>query len=284
MSKISSKLASEFDTFLGDFRRRNLPAEPRFQDLDGVHDVEGLVEQGYDPNHATYIWIQNLASWFAERMTELPEFDSYCKIISKAEDEYMPDGPPISPLTRSFFTAWAFFDVRFGRNRESIGSIMIDLAPQIGMDAVSAKALRQFQSSRMGVYEHAGLAGSKIRLRELWTDKELVCHVPVKHRGKKGELWFTRLCPSVTELTDYHVVWGTPYILKQTTKKDWIEFLNRSLLKVKDKEAGLHRFLKYGRGVNYWNEFVFAAYCGHTREAVFLTGVPDIRSSLPHAD
>ncbi len=32
-----------------------------------------------------------------------------------------------------------------------------------------------------------------------------------------------------------------------------------------------------------WNEYIHCAYTGHQREAIFLTGIPDIRESLPHA-
>ena len=41
--------------------------------------------------------------------------------------------------------------------------------------------------------------------------------------------------------------------------------------------------MKYGPDPNHWNEFIFSAYSGHRQEAIFLTGIPDIRESLPHA-
>ncbi len=41
--------------------------------------------------------------------------------------------------------------------------------------------------------------------------------------------------------------------------------------------------MKYGPSVNHWNEYIFCAYVGHCKEAVFLTGIPDIKESLPHA-
>lgn len=59
-------------------------------------------------------------------MSELPEFDPYCEIVGPAEEEYMPNAPPHSPLTRSYFTTWAFFDVRFGPDGETIGTCLLD--------------------------------------------------------------------------------------------------------------------------------------------------------------
>jgi len=42
--------------------------------------------------------------------------------------------------------------------------------------------------------------------------------------------------------------------------------------------------MKYGFGVNYWNEYIFLAYCNFISNAIFLKGVPDIPDSLPHKD
>src|SRR5208283_2268463 len=67
-----------------------------------------------DPLHTVYLAVQHAASIFAERVSVLHEFEPYYEIVTAAEDEYMPSGPPMSPLTRSYFTTWAFFDLGFG--------------------------------------------------------------------------------------------------------------------------------------------------------------------------
>jgi len=41
--------------------------------------------------------------------------------------------------------------------------------------------------------------------------------------------------------------------------------------------------MKYGLDTHYWNEYIFQAYHHHQKEAIFLTGLPDVRDSLPHA-
>ena len=41
--------------------------------------------------------------------------------------------------------------------------------------------------------------------------------------------------------------------------------------------------MKFGLTANHWNECIFCAYVGHCNEAVFLTGIPDIKESMPHA-
>ena len=62
------------------------------------------------PAHAAYIFVQNRVSLIGEQLTALREMDPLESVISRAEDEYMPSGPPMSPLTMSYFTCWSFFD------------------------------------------------------------------------------------------------------------------------------------------------------------------------------
>ena len=66
---------------------------------------------------------------------------------------------------------------------------------------------------------------------------------------------------------------------------DWMQFLRRSMLRIKvnDERQSLHRLMKFGPEPNFWNEFVFLAYHHHQSDAIFLTGIPDLRSTLPHA-
>jgi hypothetical protein len=77
---------------------------------------------GLDPLHAVFVAVQNATSIFAERVSQFPEFKPYYQAALHAEDEYMPGGPPMSPLTGSYFTTWAFFDLRFGPDGETIGT------------------------------------------------------------------------------------------------------------------------------------------------------------------
>ena len=208
----------------------------------------------------------------------------YCEIVSSAEEEYMPDAPPLSPLTRSYFTTWAFFDVRFGRDEETIGTCLLDLADLLGMDPFMAETIRQFQNSRMGVYEHCGTEEGRCRLRELVTDEEFRCHVASGYRGKAGELWYVRLCPPLLDLADYHVAVTTPYIFVGTTKTDWTAYLKKNLLGSADTRKALHDFMKFGKEPNAWSEFIFQAYHHHQHDAIFLAGLPDVKGSRPHAE
>ena len=87
------------------------------------------------------------------------------------------------------------------------------------------------------------------------------------------------------ELGNYYVVFTTPYILIGQTKDDWLAYLRRSVVGIKapSESDALYQLLKFGLGKNYWNEFVFLAYHHHQFDAIFLTGIPDLKATLPHA-
>jgi hypothetical protein len=252
----------------------------------GIIDVPTLIKDGLDPIHASYVFMQQMSSHFAEGVSQMPEMKAYCKVAAAADDTYMPAGPPISPLTPSFFTTWAFYDLRIGNSSDTIGGCQIELNDVIWFNGNQLDTLKKLNDSRMGIYEHVGFDGPHVRLRELITEDELVCHNASGHRGLSGELWYVRLLPPLLpELANYHIAFTTPYILIQSTKNDWTQFLKRSILRIKadDERAALHQLLKYGFDRNYWNEFVFKAYHHHTAEAIFLAGIPDLKSTLPHA-
>lgn len=287
MGKIAKKLVKR----LRDSRNQRVVslkdyAEAKQEQESSVKDIKQLVEEGYDPLHASYVSAQNLTSLFAEVISELPELEEYYSIVGSAEDEYLPDGPPFSPLTRSYFTTWAFFDVQFGQDRETIGTCLLDSNKYLKIRPEMIEIIRQMQNSRMGIYEHYGIFNSKVILQELITGEEFYCHVPSEYLGKKGQLWYVRILPPIYNLVDYSVVFTTPYVFINATKMDWLAFLDRTLPKVKasNKKEALYMLMKYGTEYNYWNEYIFQAYYNSLHNVVFLAGFPDIKESRPHAE
>jgi hypothetical protein len=290
MGVISKKLASRFRKAkkqVGDLRRQattDFAQVPR-----DVKTIQALLRSVHDPLHAAYVAAQNFTSFFAEEISQFSELDPYWKIYGPAQKEYLPGGPPISPLTTSYFTTWAFFDVRFGPDRETIGTCLLDLADLLGMDPFMAETIRRFQDSRMGIYECGGIEDGRCRLRELVTDDSFPCYVASGYQGKPGELWYVRLCPPLLDLVDYHVAVTTPYVLIGTSKEDWTAYLKKSLLGSTETKKALHEFMKFGKAAKSrrsdksWSEFVFQAYHHHQFDAIFLAGLPDVKGSRPHA-
>lgn len=252
----------------------------------GAKGLPTLIKEGLDPIHAVYVLMHNLAAQFAETVAHFPEMKKWTQVVEKAEEEYMPSGPPMSPLTGSYFWMWALYDLRIGKSTDTMAHCLIASNDVILMNPHQLEAAKQLEASRMGIYEHIGREGRYIRLRELIVNHQLICYCPTGYAGRKGELWYVRLLPPLEpELGTFWVAMTTPYILIETSKTDWIAFLKRTMVHCEgpNEATRLHYLMKFGLEPNYWNEFVFKGYCNYQQDAVFLTGVPDIESSLPHA-
>jgi hypothetical protein len=252
----------------------------------GIKDVATLIKEGLDPIHAAYVFMQNFTSHFAEGVSQFKEMKAWAEAVAKAEDEYLPSGPPMSPLTGSYFWMWAVYDLRIGKSTDTVAYCQIALNDVIQMNVHQLEAAENLEGSRMGIYEHIVMEGPHILLRELITDYQFLCHCPSGYRGRKGELWYVRLVPPLEpQLAIYWVAMTTPYILLGASKADWLAFLKRTMVHCDgpNDATRLHNLLKFGLEPNYWNEFVFKAYQNYQADAVFLTGIPDMKATLPHA-
>jgi hypothetical protein len=253
--------------------------------LDG-NRMRDLIAEGYDPAFAYYAQGLTLVSLFAEAISAMPEAKSYLKTLAKAEDEYVPAGPPISPLTASYFNLWAFFDLQFGSSRETIGTCILTVAKATGMPAWIADIVRPLQESRMGFYVHVGMDGRMVLLKDIVTQEVIRCHSASGYLGNMGELWYTRLMPPPHALVDHHVVFTTPYVVLDGTEERFRHYIDRELVRISAssrKPMNADYLLKYGPSANHWNEYIFLAYVNHQTDAIFLAGIPDIRESLPQA-
>ncbi len=247
-----------------------------------------LLAEGHDPCHALYILGQNVASILGEQISGLREAKGFAKVVGAAEDEYMPGGPPMSPLTVSYYSMWSLFDVRFGSSRETMGTCILRAARAFDFPPWLSDILGLMQRSRMGFYVHCGGDGGRIRLREVGTQEIATCHVPTGYAGRPGQVWFVRLLPPPDGLFGHHVAFITPYVIESHPERAFVDYLGRELARMEAKKplktGDRHgHLMKYGPDPNHWNEYILRAYAGHQHEAVFLTGIPDIRESLPHA-
>jgi len=240
---------------------------------------------GFHPAHAIYVYAQNQVSVMSEQLTALDEMAPFLKLFSEAEDEYMPSGSPMSPLTTSFFTCWAFFDVCTGTDSETIGTTAMEVGRAFGMHAELVRVIDLMQQSRMGLYVNEGTDGDLVVLRELATDA--TCHtvVPPGYRGQKGELWYVRVLPPPLPGATEHVAFTTPYLILRPELRDWEAYFRR-VLPDAPRQARLDtydRHMKFGPTPRYWTEYVFEAYVNHRNDVIFLRGLPDVEESRPHS-
>jgi hypothetical protein len=255
----------------------------------GDDRLRELIANGHDPAHAALVYAQNFASLVAEQMSSAKELRHYAAIVGKAEDDYQPGFPPVSPVTTSHFTTWAFFDVLFGQSHETIGTCLLRIAREMPFPGWLLDAISAMQKSRMGFHIHEGFEGRFVRLREIDGEEVKLAHVGSHFAGVKGQVWFGRLVPPMNSLVDYHVFFTTPYVMAETTERMISEYLEREIKKLGSKQIsrGMNArdfILKHGPHPNHWNEYIFCAYYGHQNDAVFLKGVPDTVKSLPHGE
>ena len=289
--KIARKVATQIRSNVIDLSAFRASRERAVEaGLDGSR-FKDLVEQGYDPAFAFYAQGLTLVSMFAEAISAMPEAKGYAKAVAKAEDEYIPEGPPISPLTASYFNMWAFFDLQFGSSRETMGTCILRVAEFTGMPAWIADIVRPMQESRMGFYVHMGmdegLDGPLVLLKDIVTGRVLRCHSATGYLGETGQLWYTRLLPPPVPDIGHHVVVTTPYVVLDGTEQRFLDYIAREVARMAAaggrKGVDAEALLKFGPTANHWNEYIFLAYVNHQPDAIFLAGVPDIRESLPQA-
>lgn len=286
MGKISTTLRKTFSK-----KRKIIP-------LDEIREVVSQSEQlldtvslpdrlkEYDPLHAIHIITQNLISVFAEQLSLLPELDPYYNKAVEAEDHFMPNFPPISPVTRSYFTMWAFYDLCFGKDKESIASLLLDLSEILDVPSDWVTMVELQRQSRMGVYEHGGFHEEKILLKDLISNQEFPCICPAGYKGTEGELWFARIVGSPLPSLDYKVVFITPYLLRGHDKTEWLAFFERQGItgNAPEKEQKLEAFMKHPPTDIYWHQFIVKAYDGYQKDGIFLRGIPDLPMTLPHGE
>jgi hypothetical protein len=238
----------------------------------------------FHPAHAAYIYAQNQVSVISEQLTALKEMTPFVDIVSQADDLYLPSGPPMSPLTTSYFTCWAFFDACAGSAHETIGTTILELGAAFGMSPELLRLIQSLQDSRMGLYIQRGVEGTLVVLEDIVSGDICRAISPGGYRGDRNELWYVRLLPPPTAGSSEHVAFTTPYIILQPEVRDWLAYFSRTLThnqqaRVEDYE----RHMKYGPTRAYWNDFVFEAYVNHRQEAIYLAGLPDVPESRPHS-
>lgn len=245
--------------------------------------ASGLAE--LHPAHAIYVFVENQISILAEILLQLDEIDPLAEAVNRAQDAYVPHGPPMSPLTTSYFTAWAFFDCGAGIDRETFGSILLHLRAQLGMHQEFASVVEKWQASRMGLYQLKNASRELVHLRELVTGISLVALNPTRYESKEDAIWYARVLPPPSASFSEHVVVTTPYEINAPLAQGWTTFLSRTLPKTKisDPVKAYQHLMKWGLERHYWHEYVFEAYAGHETDGIRLMGLPDVPESRPHS-
>ena len=185
-----------------------------------VKSIKRLVAGGHDPLHAAYLHAQNYLSVFGELACRLPEFETYRDVVASAEETYIPGWPPMSPVSGSFFSAWALLDLPLREADDTMCSCALEIGQAFGMQDDLALALEVMGESGMGIYQHLGGHDGVVDLHDIVDGQTYPCIVPSNYVGRPGELWYVRLLPPLNASFNHGVAFTSPYVLLDTTEAD----------------------------------------------------------------
>jgi len=255
-------------------------------------EMRGIIDQAKPPSDigaefpsfAAYIYVTNWALGIVEAAQDLKDLWRHVDRVAKAEEDYMPKGPPMSPITHSMFCAWSLWDLSVGVKRESLGSILLAIGRVQGMDPLFLGVLEKLVESRLGLHVHERTADGIVTLRELVTGEQRQCVCPAGYEGEPGEVWLARVLPPPAATFAEAVVLTTPYVILNPGPAGWQAYLDRTLPAIAaDPKTAYQRLMKRGLNERFWLEYVFEAYANYRAEAVFLMGLPDVAESRPHS-
>lgn len=237
------------------------------------------------PSYAAYAWTQNQISITAEQLLLLKPLRRFEEIIKESDEMYTALGPPMSPLTPSFHSGWSQFDLSIGLGKESLATIVNAVNRRLGAHESFIDLTNKLGDSYCSIHQVIDSDDQYVRLRELWTNAEVVARNVSGYLGKKGELWYARVLPPNDLEPGIHIVFNTPYVMYETTVKGWSDYFDRALdSSTQDsRKKDFQSHMKYGNNPFYWTEYVFESYVNHTDSFILSKGLPDLPQSLPHS-
>jgi hypothetical protein len=237
------------------------------------------------PAHAIYTHAQNQMSVMAEQLFALRDMETFGKLISKAQDDYMPSWPPMSPVTTSFFWCWAGFDLSVNAHRETLGTIILAVGEEWNIHPTMLSWMRALQNSRMGVFRVESHAGQTVQLTDLVTTRATRPSATPVTPAAPGNSGSRESCRPLLPDQPEHVVFTSPYVLIAPNLAGWMAYFDRIAAKdsPRPRVEALERHLKWGPTRRYWTEFVFEGYVNHEADAIYLEGLPDAPESRPHS-
>ncbi len=205
------------------------------------------------------------------------------KICDK-QDEYMPSGPPMSPITKTFFSSWMALDALINE-KFTLGLLFSRYIQEKKVMGYAAKAMDNLNDSFVSLYQVVGGDLKKTILWDIVEKREIEASIPIydysvaTYSPAIGEVWYARILPPLNEEQFVHTVLGTPLIFRHTTRDDWEGYLSRRIAGKDQSTEGLKKHFKHGDTFGSWLEFVLQTYVNHTREVIFAQGLPDINES-----
>jgi len=287
MGKISNRFRNLFNDQLSqkviDIGALRRGKELASENMNSIVSVEKLVADGRCPSEAVYLNMQNLTSVLLEGLIRLPPANTMYRFFSKQESLYEPGYPPHSPITNSYYNLWLQFDAAFGDDQETIGSCILEMADLLQINGIQQTALKNFCESRMGIYEIVKVnTDSVFSIRELFTDKRFDVKFDSHFSGQVGDILYMRILQNLFDAS-MSTTLGVPYQLVGYSEKAWGAYFKKQGIEIgaENFEQKLFNHMKFPKDKNYWIEFTFWAYMQHRPDVIYLTGLPDDKTTQP---
>jgi hypothetical protein len=248
------------------------------------------------------------AAW---QLLGAPQFAGLAQLYERIEEEFMPGGPPMSPVYDSYASQHILGQVPHGVAGETPYTVLARLtAGHARYERLHgmACALAESHLDLYRVTESEGLSAQLERLRGSGA-------LAVRLTGpflRNGDRMLARVIP----FGDGLFIGDSPYLLK-ATEAEWLDYLSRSKdpephpssahdgararpgpkmtpkqrarlrqqqasARQKAPDAAVVRLLTRGRSERYWLNYITDGYAGERRGIVYLAGVPDRPETLPH--
>lgn len=237
-----------------------------------------------DPSFHAYAAAVNVANEFAGQVFGFLDLIPFNNQIADLQEEYMPSYPPISPVTSAFFAGWMVLDARDGATGMTVGEVLLEYLQHKGTLDCVQRAIVLLNDSFCSFYEVMEVHDQGLGLWDIAAKQELQCWCSSGYRGREGEVWYVRVVPPFVQGLTRSVTMSTPSVFTDSSRRTWEDLFQRHLAPAGAGANSLHHYLKNGKWLGYWLEFVHQAFVGYTGNMIQVTGVPDDPASLPHFD
>lgn len=246
----------------------------------------------------------------AVALLDAPAFERLARLSEAIEEEYMPGGPPMSPVYDSFSVQHVLAEVPVGPADETPHSVVAKLTSGSPARSRFHALARALADACFDLYRVVSVSGLEAELSPVRGGDSL----SVKTTGpffRRDDVALVRVLP----FEGNHFVADSPYLLKAPVQ-DWLDYFERVAASLRpraatandrpkgkmspkqeakwrqrqrssaqnwDPEAAIRLHLKRGRSERYWLDYVLDAYAGERNGIVYLAGVPDRPETLPHS-
>ncbi len=286
MAKEMNTRDLKMEKLLKKVRRRQFTFKGSQADLELLQSIDNGTyanNKPGDPSFHAYAATLNAANEFASQALDILELVPFNNLLADIQEEYMPSYPPISPVTSAFFAAWMVLDARDSFTGMTLGELFAQYLEHAGGIECLRKAMVALNGSFCSFYEVTDVGPPGVKLWDIRGNREVQCWNSSGYPGRKGEFWYVRLLPPLVEGSNRSVTISTPYLFREGNRRKWEDFFQRHLASAADAGNALRDYLKYGKSLGYWLEFVVQAFLGYNGNMILVTGVPDHPASLPHS-